>query len=90
MGLSIEDIEAIGALLGAPDAGAEALAKVRASFPGLPVTGADASDLDTETPFRRYDRYDLFLVDGRQHCWRLTSELEQASGLVVAARRAPA
>jgi hypothetical protein len=89
MGLSIEDIEAICALLGAPGTGAETLAKLRASFPGLPVTLADASDLDTETPFRRYDRYDLFLVDGSQHCWRLTGELEQASGLVVAARRVP-
>ena len=87
MGLSTEDMTEIDALLGASEAGAETFAKVRVRFPKLSFTRADPSDLDTETPFRQYNRFDLFLVDGSSHCWRLTAEPERASGLVVVARR---
>ena len=87
MGLSADDLTEIDALLGAPDAGAGALASVRARFPKLAVTRADPSDVDSETPFRQYNRFDLFLVDGSNHCWRLTAEPERASGLVVVAHR---
>jgi hypothetical protein len=87
MGLSADDLVEIDALLGASDAGAEVVASVRVRFPGLPVTRADPSDLDTEMPFRQYYRFDLFLVDGSNHCWRLTAAPEQASGLVIVARR---
>ncbi len=90
MGLSSDDIKDIDALLGAPDAGPETFAKIRARFPGLPVTRADASDVDSETPFRQYHRFDLFLVDGSGHCLRITALPERASGLVLAARRGTA
>ncbi len=86
MGLSAEDIEEIGAILGAPDAGAVTFASLRAHFPKLSLTRVDPSDVSMETPFRQFGLFDLYLVDGTSHCWSLTHDPELATGLVVAAR----
>jgi hypothetical protein len=85
MGLSAEDIAEIGALLAAPGPAAQALAMLRERFPGLSVTRVDASDISLETPFRRYERFDLHLVDGSNHCWSLTDSPEHATGIAIAA-----
>jgi hypothetical protein len=87
MGLSAADITEIDALLEVADAGSGTLAVLRARFPRLSLTRVDASGLDMETPFRRYERLDLYLVDGNSHCWSLTANPELATGLVLAARR---
>jgi hypothetical protein len=63
-------------------------AVLRDRFPDLSLTRCDPSDIDTETPFREYGRYSLYLVDGADHCWRLTSDPTRATGLVVAVRKA--
>ena len=87
MGLSAEELAGIDALLGGPDADAEAPVRLRQTFPRLSITRCDPSDLGAETPFREYERFDLYLVDGGSHCWRLTADPEEATGLVVVARR---
>ena len=87
MGLSAEELVVIDALLGGPDADAQAPARLRQTFPRLSITRCDPSDLGDETPFRQYERFDLYLVDGNSHCWRLTTDPEEATGLVIAARR---
>ena len=84
MGLSAEDLAEIDALLAAPGAAAQAFATLRERFPGLSVTRVDASDLSLETPFRHYERFDLYLVDGSNHCWSLTDSPEDATGVAVA------
>ena len=87
MALSAEDLAGIEALLGAPDANAQALARLRERFPKLSITECSSSEVDAETPFREYPRFDLYLVDGGGHCWRLTQNPGEATGLVVVARR---
>lgn len=83
MGLSEEDLARIGSLLAAGTAGAQAVGELRRSFPGLSLTRCDPTDMGDEAPFRSYGRFSLYLVDGRDHCWRLTAEPAQATGLVV-------
>ena len=90
MGLSAEQLAEIEALLEAPDANAKALGAIRERFPKLSITQCSASEVDAESPFRTYERFDLYLVDGSNHCWRLTENLDVATGLVVVARRAVA
>jgi len=53
---------------------------------GLTATRCDASDLADEAPFRSYARCMLYLLDGRGHCMRITSDPEDATGLVVVAK----
>ena len=84
MGLSAEDLAEIDALLAAPGVAAQAFATLRERFPGLSVTRVDASDLSLETPFRQYEGFDLYLVDGSNHCWSLTDSPGDATGVAVA------
>ncbi len=87
MGLSEEDLAGIDALLGAPDAKAGAVASLRQRFPHLSLTRCDPSDLGAEEPFRQYKLFDLYLVDGTEHCWQLTANPERATGLVIVTRK---
>lgn len=66
---------------------ADGVATVRRLFPRLPVTRIDASDVDTETPWRAWEHLSLYLVDGSDHCWRLTGDPTRATGIVVAETR---
>ncbi|ANX02770.1 DUF6129 family protein [Immundisolibacter cernigliae] len=79
------DLEALDALLAA--AGGQDGAALRARFPRLTVTRCDAADL-AESPYRSYPGFDLHLVDGAGHCWQITADPAQATGIVLA-RRAP-
>jgi hypothetical protein len=63
-------------------------AEFRARFPGLTLTRCDVSDVGNEPPFREYPSFNLYLVDGADHCWKLTTEPARATGIVVARRRA--
>jgi hypothetical protein len=87
MGLNADDIAWIDTLLGAPGAEAASLASVRKRFPGMSLTRCDPSDIGLETPFRSYEAFDLHLVDGSNHCWRLTQDPREATGLVFVARK---
>ncbi len=64
---------------------AQAIADLRHRFAALSVTQCDASDVDLETPVRVLPRFSLYLVDGTDHCWRLTTDTARATGLVVVA-----
>jgi hypothetical protein len=87
MAINADEIDDIQELLAR--APAESLfAQLRERFPKLSLTRCDASDIDAETPFREYGRYSLYLVDGADHCWRITDNPGRATGLVVAVHKA--
>jgi hypothetical protein len=87
MALKPEELADIDALLGAPGAGLSVLLEIRSRFPGLSLTRCDPSDVDTETPFRSYPRFSLYLVDGAAYCWQLTPDPDRATGLVLVERK---
>ncbi len=89
MALSDADLARIDTLLITADASA-ALADFRRRFPGLTLTRCEVPDMGTEVPFREYPRFNLYLVDATDHCWRLTADPARATGIVVAQRRARA
>lgn len=66
-----------------------ALTLLRYAARGFSAIRCDAEDLREEQPFRAYPRCDLFLLDGRDHCFRITRELEEATGFVVAPKPNP-
>jgi hypothetical protein len=74
----------IEAALSWQDADPSALAEFRRDFPALSLTRCAVSDLGVEQPFRQYQRFNLYLVDASEHCWRLTADPARATGLVVA------
>jgi hypothetical protein len=62
------------------------LAKLRQLGAGLTATRCDMADLADEAPFRSYARCALYLLDGRDHCMRITNDPGDATGLVVVAK----
>ena len=84
MALNNDALAFLEAALGSAEADAAALAEFRQDFPGCSLTRCDASDLGVEIPFRRYPRFDLYLVDANDHCWRITDDPARATGVVVA------
>jgi hypothetical protein len=87
MALGAHELSQIDAALAEPAGGAPA-AELRRRLPGLTVTQCDASDVGVEAPFRVYSAYDLHLIDGRDHCWRLTADPACATGVMIARRGA--
>jgi hypothetical protein len=85
MGLSETDICQIETLAQAANCTASAVADLRQRFPALSLTSCAASDIDDATPFRAWPHLSLYLVDGNDHCWRLTDNAARATGLVIAA-----
>jgi hypothetical protein len=83
--ISQDDLSRIDGLLAEPPAG-NPLADFRKNFPGLSLTRCDAQDMSGEAAFREYSKFNLYLVDGRDHCWRITDDPAAATGIVVAAR----
>ncbi|MEW6132093.1 MAG: hypothetical protein AB1591_02860 [Pseudomonadota bacterium] len=83
--ISQDDLARIDGLLAEPAAG-NPLGDFRKNFPGLSLTRCDAQDMSGEPAFREYTKYNLYLVDGRDHCWRITDDPGSATGIVLAVR----
>ena len=88
MALSPERIDAIAALAGTLFAKGTALdavvRAVREAHPDLSnVTGAHAAVM-AEDPFRDEPGFNLYLVDGSNHCWLITNKPQTATGIVIA------
>ena len=83
--ISETDLARIDHLLSAPPEGTNPLMDFRKNFPGLSLTRCDAQDMSGEAAYREYPSCDLYLVDGSDHCWRITDDPAAATGIVVAA-----
>jgi hypothetical protein len=86
MALTQDDLVRIEALLADAGKGGQPLADFRQRFPGVSLTRCDVQDMSGETAYREFAQFNLYLVDGRDHCWRLTGDPTAATGVVVAAR----
>ncbi len=87
MPISAEDWNEVELALSGDAAGASAVAHLRKKLPRLSWTRCDASDV-SETPYRSFPRFDVHLIDAADHCVRITTEPEHATGLIVADRAA--
>ncbi|CAO3446766.1 hypothetical protein [Azospirillum argentinense] len=90
MALSLERIDAIAALAGglfADGTRLDAVVRaVREANPDLSnVTAAHAAVM-AEDAFREEPGFNLYLVDGTNHCWLITNKPETATGVVIAQR----
>lgn len=86
MALTEKDLVQLETLLGSAKSAENPLADFRQRFPGLSLTRCDASDMGSDEPFLTYPEFYLYLVDGSNHCWRITDDPAVATGIVVAQR----
>lgn len=80
MSLGEGDLTAIEQWLSAGDGSST---EFRRRFPGLSFTRLDPSDVRDETPARVCPPYKVYLLDGREHCVRLTRNPSEATGIVL-------
>ena len=86
MAISADLMEKIDAVLTQASADGSTLARLRGLVDGITATRCDASDLADDQPFRSYERCALYLLDGRDHCMKITDDPTAATGLVVVAK----
>lgn len=87
MAIQAEQLQAIDEILATAVADHATVSNLRRIAPSLSATRCDRTDIQDETPFRSYESCDLFLLDGRDHCVKITSDPSVATGLVLAPRR---
>ncbi len=86
MSIEADQLRAIDDILATAVADHAAVATLRRLAPGLSATRCDQTDIQDETPFRSYERCNLYLIDARDHCVKITSDPAVATGLVLAPR----
>jgi hypothetical protein len=62
------------------------LPMLKGSFPGLSFLRMSDADID-EPPFRSLVNYNLYLLDGRSHCVKITNNLSDATAVVIALKQ---
>lgn len=62
----------------------QTISALRETFSDLHLTYCMDSDIGIGEPVRKTEHFNLYLVDGREHCLRLTTNAEVATGLVLA------
>lgn len=57
---------------------------LRSEYPGIHFTYCMEDDIPNHEPLLECPGFNLYLVDGREHCLCLTRNYEHASGIVIA------
>ncbi len=85
--MSESDLDRIAASLGRIGAGSDnPVAALRERFSGLKFVYLDAGEVEGRS-VRSAGRFELYLLDTREHCPVLTDDLAVANAVVVALRK---
>ncbi len=86
MAITAAQLADIDGLLASAVADGSTLAALRKLVAGATATRCDELDMADEAPFRSYARCNLYLLDGRDHCMRVTGDPAAATGFIIAAK----
>jgi hypothetical protein len=82
--ISPEQLEQVIRLIETEGLSEHLVSRLRAMFPGTHFTYCLDDDIVGVEPVRQGSTFNLYLVDGRPHCVRLTSDWQGATGVVLA------
>lgn len=82
--LNAETIDSIATELQGLGLSEQSLATLRASHPSIHFTYCMDDDVGEREPYASRPGFNLYLVDGREHCMKFTGEISHATGLVLA------
>ena len=86
-GIAAERLDQIVAVLARAGISGETIGALRLAFAPIHFTWCQDDDLgegSTAAPARSAPTFRLYLVDGRDHCLRLTADPGSATGILVA------
>ena len=79
-----EQLQTIASVIDAQTLSESLVMTLRSEYPGLHFTYCMDDDVGSHAPAYEGTGFNLYLVDGREHCLCLTANYEHASGLVIA------
>jgi hypothetical protein len=77
-------IAQIGELLSRRSVEESAVIELRQQFPDIHFTYCMDDDVIAATPLHEAERFNLYLIDSRNHCLSFTQDSSVATGIVVA------
>jgi Family of unknown function (DUF6129) len=82
--ITIEQVNAIATKIETMGANETSVSELRQQYQPLHFTYCMDDDLPNNTPVIENKDFNLYLIDGREHCLCLTNDYEVATGIVVA------
>ncbi len=82
--LSAQSVEAIADEVQGCGLSEQSLIALRASHPDIHFTYCMDDDVGVLNPYLSRPGFNIYLVDGREHCMKFTGEIGHATGLVLA------
>jgi len=82
--ISPELLESIALAINTQALNESVVAVLRGDYPGIHFTYCLDDDVGNHQPALENPGFNLYLVDGREHCLCLTRNYEHASGIVIA------
>lgn len=82
--ISSEQLQLIATAIGSRDLNETMIGELRTEYPGIHFTYCMEDDIPNHEPVMECSGFNLYLVDGREHCLCLTRNYEHASGIVIA------
>ncbi len=82
--MTSEQLQAIASSLEGQPLNDAIVTFLRAQFPGIHFTYCMDDDVSGVLPKLENPRFNLYLVDGREHCLSMTNNHEIATGVLVA------
>ena len=79
-----EQLQTIADKITAQNLNESVIGTLRAEYPGIHFTYCMEDDIPNHEPLLEGSGFNLYLVDGREHCLCLTRDYEHASGIVIA------
>jgi Family of unknown function (DUF6129) len=82
--LSSEQVQQVANHIGDQTLTETLISGIRSEFPGIHFTYCMDDDIPEREPVLSHTSFNLYLIDGREHCLCFTNNLEHATGIVIA------
>jgi len=82
--ISSEQLQRIASSIRADQLSESLVMSLRSDYPGIHFTYCMDDDIPNNEPMLEGEGFNLYLVDGREHCLCLTRSYEHATGIVIA------
>ncbi|TSA40343.1 MAG: hypothetical protein D4R63_06410 [Methylococcaceae bacterium] len=82
--ITLNQVNAIAATLVTAGVEESTVSDLRQLYQAIHFTYCMDDDLPNNTPVMEHQDFNLYLIDGREHCLCLTNDFDVATGIVVA------
>ena len=82
--ISMENTQAIADEVISKGLDYDTVSQLRQSYPAIHFTYCMDDDINAGKPVLEADKFNIYLVDGREHCLCLTNDFDVATGIVLA------